>query len=111
MAVLFISYNMLPIFEFPPFNTSIFWSFASTSTGVMVKAAQDAKLALHNLPEQYALTFQGLVTNSSMEQQRIFAAQNDWITELMQTVGNLSTFLEMHIGSKSRRSRKRKNSQ
>jgi hypothetical protein len=77
----------------------------------MSQAVQDAKLALQNLPDQYAHTFRGLITNSNMEQQQIYAQQNRQIAELRQTVEKMSALLEMQAGSKKARRRKGKNGQ
>jgi hypothetical protein len=72
----------------------------------MAQAVADAKLALQNLPDQYAHTFQGLITHSNMEQQQIYAEQNRRITTLTQTVEKMSALLEMQSGSKKARRRR-----
>jgi Centromere DNA-binding protein complex CBF3 subunit, domain 2 len=110
-AVLSNSYGSLPIFGYPPFNTAKFHLFASTSMAVMAQAVADAKLALQNLPDQYAHTFQGLITNSNMEQQQIYAEQNRRIAMLTQTVEKMSALLEMQSGSKKARRHKGKGGQ
>lgn len=106
-AVLSTSHSSLQIFRYAPFNTAAFQSFASTSASVVAQAAEDARLQLQNLPDQYALTFRGLITSSAMEQQRVHAAQNRQIVELTQTVEKMAALLEMQSGSKKSRRRRR----
>src|SRR5262245_27417632 len=110
-AVLSNSHGSLAIFGYAPFNTPQFHSFASTSVAVMAQAVADAKLALQNLPDQYAHTFQGMITNSNMEQQQIYAEQNHRIATLMQKVEKMSALLEMQSGSRKARRRKGKSGQ
>jgi hypothetical protein len=111
-AILSTTHSSLPIFAYAPFNTAAFHAFAAGSAAIVRQAAEDARLQLQNLPDQYAHTFRGLVTSSTLEQQRIFAAQSHQIVELTHTVEKMTSLLEMQSGSKkSRRRRKGKDGQ
>ncbi len=101
-AVLSVSYPGLPIFQYAPFNTPAFHTFAKTSTAVMAQAEEDARLALHNLPENVAHSFRGMIAGVTLEQQRLYAMQNLKIAHLTQTVNQMLGIVEMKSGSKKR---------
>jgi hypothetical protein len=105
-AVLSTSHHGLPIFHYAPFNTPAFRTFADTSTAVMAQAEVDAKLALHNLPENVAHSFRGMVAGVTLEQQRVNAAQNHEIARLTETVNQMMKIIQMERGSKKRQYQK-----
>ena len=85
-AVLSTSYHGLSILHYPPFNTPAFYTFAKSSTAIIAQAEEDARLALHNLPQNIAHSFRGMVAGVTLEQQRVYAAQNQEIARLTETV-------------------------
>ena len=91
---------------FAPFNTATFQTFASSSAAVIHQAAEEARLQLQNLPDQYAHAFRGLVTSATLEQQRISALQSHQIMELTQNVQRLTDLLNMQSASKKPRHRR-----
>lgn len=94
------SYGTIPLFAFAPFNTAAFQTFASGSATVIQRAAEDARLQLQNLPDQFAHTFRGLLANHTLEQQRIITDQNRKIEDLTQIITNLVGLSEMQSASK-----------
>jgi hypothetical protein len=105
-AVLSMSHCELPIFSFSPFNTPAFHVFAKTSTAVMVQAEEDAQLALHNLPENIAYSFRGMIAGVTLEQQRVYTAQNREIAHLTESVNQMVGIVQMERSSNKRRCRK-----
>jgi hypothetical protein len=105
-AVLSTSHRELPIFSFAPFNTPVFHVFAESSTAIMAQAEEDARLALHNLPENIAHSFRGMIAGVTLEQQRVYSAQNREIARLSESVNRMVGIVEMERGSKKHRRRK-----
>ena len=107
MAVLSTSYSSLPLMAFAPFNTTSFRDFAASSAAIIHHAAEEARLQLQKLPDLYAQTFRGLVTSSTLEQQRIFTAQSHQIRELTETVEKMSELLNMQPALKRSQHRRK----
>ena len=105
-AVLSTSYHGLSILHYPPFNTSAFYTFAKSSTATIAQAEEDAQLALHNLPQNIAHSFRGMVAGVTLEQQHIDAAQNQEIACLTETVQQMMGIIQMERGSKKRQCQK-----
>ncbi|KAF7330285.1 hypothetical protein MVEN_02466400 [Mycena venus] len=83
-AVLYDEHRDAPMFQFSPFDSPSFRTFAHKATATIKKAEENAALQLKNLPQNYANTFSGIVTHLTMQQQ----LQHDKILSL---VRDLST--------------------
>ena len=68
-AVLYSQHPELPIFQFHPFDTSQFQSFAAQSVQQVVNAEETSRLAFQNLPQHLITSLRGVITNMSLEQQ------------------------------------------
>jgi Transcriptional activator of glycolytic enzymes len=107
-AVLATSHPAAPAFQYPPFNSVAFRSFAASSAELIARAEENARLALERLPENYAHTFQGLVQGVTLEQQRAAMQNTAQINALTQTVESMKAFLEMERRSKRPRTQRQK---
>ncbi|KAG6370583.1 hypothetical protein JVT61DRAFT_11380 [Boletus reticuloceps] len=68
-AILYSQHPELPVFQFHPFNTSQFRTFANQSVQQVASAEEASQLAFQNLPQHLIVSLQGIITNLSLEQQ------------------------------------------
>ena len=53
-AVLYSKYPNFPIWDFPPFDSTIFRNFAADSNSLLIQAEADCKQQLESLPQTVA---------------------------------------------------------
>lgn len=59
LAALYQKVHASYIYSVPPFNNLIFREFAANAAALLEQSETDAQLALQNLPQDFAQTFQG----------------------------------------------------
>ena len=106
MAVLFARNPSALIFQYHPFNTTVFREFAAAAPAVIEEAERKAQLALKNLPENIARTFQGAVATVDIAMQQDRALNDSRYEHLMQSFDALKTFIDESLnGTAPRRKR------
>ncbi|KAG6374908.1 hypothetical protein JVT61DRAFT_3641 [Boletus reticuloceps] len=68
-AILYSQHPELPVFQFHPFNTPWFHTFANQSVQQVASVEEASQLAFQNLPQHLIVSLQGIITNLSLEQQ------------------------------------------
>nr|GAT42467.1 predicted protein [Mycena chlorophos] len=70
-ALLYTMFPDSPIFGYPPFNSAEFRTFAALSVEHLEKAEREVALALQNLPQHLAHTFNASMSQVFLEQHRL----------------------------------------
>ena len=66
-AVLYSKYPNFPIWDFAPFNSTIFRNFAAESDSLLIQAEADCKRQLESLPQTVATSMNGILEKIIME--------------------------------------------
>jgi Centromere DNA-binding protein complex CBF3 subunit, domain 2 len=107
-AVLYSRYPSCGIFRYAPFNTPTFREFSSTSSAVILRAEEDARHALQNLPDNVVTSFRGLATDIKMDQQAQRVASDTRWDAMENRMNELSDMLGVIVGAKATKRRKGK---
>lgn len=60
-AILYSRDPSCQFFRYPPFNSNLFRDFAATATSRITEIEEEARLRLHNLPENIILSVRGVL--------------------------------------------------
>jgi Centromere DNA-binding protein complex CBF3 subunit, domain 2 len=100
-AVLFSHDSSPHIFQHSIFHTAAFHNFAAASQLALITAEEEAQLAFKNLPDRFARSLRGTLTNFKMEWQQDREEHREQQTALDNRFGNIEKLLETLVGSKS----------
>ncbi|KAF8421336.1 hypothetical protein L210DRAFT_2221116 [Boletus edulis BED1] len=102
-AILYSRHPELPVFQFHPFNTPQFRTFANQSVQQVASAEEASRLAFQNLPQHLVVSLQGIVTNLSLEQQAQRAENAALRLEVQQHIATQDTLLaELAAGRRAK---------
>ncbi|KAK7043502.1 hypothetical protein R3P38DRAFT_3259576 [Favolaschia claudopus] len=104
-AVLYVRHPTAPIFQYPPFNSSSFRTFAMQSTAAIAKAEKEVALALEKLPHHIANTFTSAMARLSIDQELERQANEKYQQELKSHLLQLQELIE-HAGDQPKKKRK-----
>ncbi|KAK7048472.1 hypothetical protein R3P38DRAFT_2687704 [Favolaschia claudopus] len=104
-AVLYVRHPAAPIFQYPPFNSSSFRTFALQSTAAITKAENEVALALEKLPHHIASTFTSAMARLSIDQELERRANQTHQQELKSQLLQLQELIE-HAGDQPKKKRK-----
>ncbi len=76
-AILYSKYPNCPLFDYHPFTTPLFHSFAMTIGPLLEAAETEARHRLENLPEQFTASLRGIVTTFTLENQKLNQVLNE----------------------------------
>jgi hypothetical protein len=66
-AVLYSKYPNYPIWDYPPFDSTIFRNFVADSNSLLIQAEADCKQQLESLPQTVATSMSGILEKNIME--------------------------------------------
>ncbi|KAK7049043.1 hypothetical protein R3P38DRAFT_3345932 [Favolaschia claudopus] len=104
-AVLYTRHPSAAIFQYPPFNSSTFRTFAAQSASVIAKAEKDVALALESLPQNIANTFTAAMSRLAIDQEIERQANQTYQDDLKSQLTVLQDLIE-HNGSRTKKKRK-----
>ncbi|KAK7008468.1 hypothetical protein R3P38DRAFT_3210716 [Favolaschia claudopus] len=104
-AVLYTRHPSAAIFQYPPFNSSTFRSFAAQSASAIAKAEKDVALALESLPQNIANTFTAAMSRLAIDQEIERQANQTYQDDLKSQLTVLQDLIE-HNGSRTKKKRK-----
>ncbi|SJL08292.1 uncharacterized protein ARMOST_11655 [Armillaria ostoyae] len=102
-AVLYAKYPNCPLFDYYPFNTALFHSFAMSSIPSLNAAEQEGHHRLENLPEQISSSLRGIVTTFALENQKLNQALQEQCSMLKVMESCLITQDTNQTGPRKRR--------
>lgn len=108
-AVLYSKFPDYAIFQFAPFNTEVFHTFAANSSSRIERVEKEAQCAFHNLPEQMANSLRGILSGLALQQQQDRAANVVYREEMQRQVVHTQELIA--VNQKGRNKRKRNSSQ
>jgi hypothetical protein len=101
-AILSCRYPGCQLWNYPPFNTDHFRSYASASEELLAIAEREGEARLNRLPDAVATSFRGIITSQAVEQRRDRSLNEQSFQRLENHMGALTMALTT-IGSKSKR--------
>lgn len=102
-AVIYTMNPMLQVFQYPPFNTELFRSFAATSSQIIAHAEQDSREQLSALSERAEALFRGIVQLNTLVHQRDHEIQMNKMNKLCGSFVTFSNNLVASMGATQRK--------